>query len=197
MSSPVSPGPVQGQDLIALVERIQAGDREAEAELIRCYARGVRAVVRHHCRPGESHVDDIAQDVLTQLLGRLRAGALLDPLALPHYLRVSIRHACMAHYRKAHNSAAATSEPESRSRDDDPETSLHRQQLHGVIREVIAEMPIERDREVLRRFYLNDQDRDRVCVALGIDEAHFHRVVHRARNRLREALAKAGLNNLR
>ncbi|MGE4070348.1 MAG: RNA polymerase sigma factor [Lysobacterales bacterium] len=197
MSSPVSPGSVQGQDLEALVERIQNGDREAESELIGTYARGVRAVVRHHCRPGEPQVDDITQDILTQLLGRLRAGAIQDLQALPHYLRVSIRHACAAHYRRNGAMLAASSAEEARSQDDDPELQTHRGQLQQVIGELIAELPVERDREVLRRFYLHDQDRRRVCQALGIDEGHFHRVVHRARQRLREAMHRVGMHNLR
>ena len=197
MSSPVSPGSVQGQGLAALVERIQNGDREAEAELISNYARGVRAVVRHHCRPGESQVDDITQNILTQLLGRLRAGAIHDLQALPHYLRVSIRHACAAHYRRCGTGALPSAIDEAHSRDADPELQTHRDQLQQVIRELIDELPVERDREVLRRFYLHDQDRQRVCRALGIDEGHFHRVVHRARQRLREALHRVGMHNLR
>lgn len=197
MSSPVSPGSVQGQDLEALVERIQNGDREAESELIGTYARGVRAVVRHHCRPGEAQVDDITQDILTQLLGRLRAGAIQDLQALPHYLRVSIRHACAAHYRRNSSRSSSPLADEARSHDDDPELQIQRGQLQQVVRELIAELPVERDREVLRRFYLHDQDRRRVCQALGIDEGHFHRVVHRARQRLREAMHRMGMHNLR
>ncbi len=196
MSSPVSPS-VQGQELEALVERIQNGDREAESELMGSYARGVRAVVRHHCRPGESQVDDLTQDILTQLLGRLRAGAIQDLQALPHYLRVSIRHACAAHYRRNSSMPLPSPLEEVRSQDEDPELQAHRGQLQQVIRELIAELPVERDREVLRRFYLHDQDRRRVCQALGIDEGHFHRVVHRARLRLREAMQRVGMHNLR
>jgi len=197
VSSPVSPGSVQGKDLEVLVERIQSGDREAESELIGTYARGVRAVVRHHCRPGESQVDDITQDILTQLLGRLRAGAIQDLQALPHYLRVSIRHACAAHYRRSESLPLPSAAAEPHSQDVDPELQTHREQLQQVIRDLIDELPVERDREVLRRFYLQDQDRRRVCQALGIDEGHFHRVVHRARQRLREKLHRVGMNNLR
>jgi RNA polymerase sigma-70 factor, ECF subfamily len=195
MSSPVSPSPVLVPDLASLVERIRGGEREAETELMRTYARGVRAVVRHHCRPGESQIDDITQDVLAMLLARLRAGAIQDLQALPHYLRVAIRNACAAHYRKQTNwtQDAAGESPSSTG---DPEASAQRQQLRQVVRTLIAELPVERDREVLRRFYLQDHDRDQVCRALGIDEAHFHRVVFRARQRLREAFARIGVHKL-
>jgi RNA polymerase sigma-70 factor (ECF subfamily) len=48
-----------------LVARIAAGDRSAEASFVRRFGRGVRALVRRHCRPGDPIVEDLVQDVLT------------------------------------------------------------------------------------------------------------------------------------
>ena len=47
-----------------------------------------------------------------------------------------------------------------------------------------------RDRDVLDRFYLRDQDKARICKELGLTPANFDRVISRARIRLRELLAK-------
>ena len=62
-----------------------------------------------------------------------------------------------------------------------------------VLRALLAQLPRARDREILARFYLDGQNKDDVCRHLGIDAAHFRRVVFRARARFRELLDSAGI----
>jgi len=63
----------------------------------------------------------------------------------------------------------------------------------GFLRDVLAGMPVARDREILRRFYLEEEDKDSVCRALAIDPGHFHRVMFRARERFRLLVEQAGV----
>jgi RNA polymerase sigma-70 factor, ECF subfamily len=77
--------------------------------------------------------------------------------------------------------------------DVDPAEALARDGEGQVVRRLLAELPVERDREILRRHYLSEESKDSVCHALGIDDAHFRRVLHRAKQRLRELLEAAGL----
>ena len=58
-------------------------------------------------------------------------------------------------------------------------------------------MTVPRDREILRRFYIDEEDKDSVCRQLGIEPEHFHRVVFRARERFRGLAEKAGLGEIR
>lgn len=180
-------------DLAQLAERIRAGDRAAEAQLLDHYARGVRAIVRSQCRPGEPHVEDLTQEVLALLLQKMRAGAIQDLCALPHYLRVAIRHSCSAHYRRQQRGEGKATATDEADADADPIHDAARVQQLAAMRQVLADMPVERDREVLRRFYLLDHSSERICGDLSIDSSHFHRVIHRARSRLREAMEKAGV----
>ncbi len=62
----------------------------------------------------------------------------------------------------------------------------------AIIRQVIQELPSERDRQVLRRFYLEEDDKDAICADLNLTSLHFNRVLHRARERFRELYKKAG-----
>ena len=57
---------------------------------------------------------------------------------------------------------------------------------------MLEEMPVARDREVLVRFYLNDEDREQICRELRLSEEHFNRVIFRARNRFRELIEHRG-----
>jgi DNA-directed RNA polymerase specialized sigma24 family protein len=57
---------------------------------------------------------------------------------------------------------------------------------------MLDEMPAERDREILVRFYLNDEDKEQICRDLRLSEEHFNRVIFRARNRFRELVEHRG-----
>ena len=54
------------------------------------------------------------------------------------------------------------------------------------IAQTLESLPTERDREVLRRFYLTVEDKDRICDDLGLTRLQFNRVLYRARERFRE-----------
>lgn len=177
-----------------LVSRIAAGDRAAEAEFARQYERGVRVLMRRRCRPNDPVVDDLVQEVLSSVLQRLRAGGLRDQAALPAYVQASIVYAATAEYRQRRPTEALSVIVDFAS-EASPAESFSREQLAAVIRKILAEMPVVRDREILTRFYLNEDDKDRICADLGLDDGHFHRVIHRARQRLRELLALAGFDH--
>jgi len=180
-------------DEFGWVARIAEGDGHAETEFVRRYGRGVRALVRRHCRPGDPAVDDLTQDVLAGVLDRLRAGAIRDPAALPAYIQATIARAASAEYRSRRSEVAISAVNELHA-GSDPVDDAAAAQLHGLLRALMQTLPVARDREVLARFYLDEQDRDEVCRSLGIDAAHFRRVVFRARERFRELLLAAGLH---
>ena len=50
---------------------------------------------------------------------------------------------------------------------------------------------MKRDREILRRFYVEEEDKDSICKDLKIDGTHFNRVLFRAKARFREAILRS------
>ena len=175
-----------------IVARIAGGDRTAESEFVRRFERGVRALVRRHCRPGDPIVDDLVQDVLTGVIERLRTGAIRDSGALAGYVQAAAVYATTAEYRRRRPTQSDAT-IENLADGDTPTARLEATQLSTMLRTLLAEMPVARDREILARFYLDEQDKDDVCRALDIDPAHFHRVVFRARERFRTLLEQAGI----
>jgi len=175
-----------------LVSRIASGDRGAETDFVRLFERGVRVLVRRHCRPHDPVVDDLVLDVLSGVLERLRAGAIHDPAALPGYIQSAVVYSTSAEYRRRRptQSDAAI---ESMAGGESPSSRFDAAQLAGLLRALLAEMPVERDREILRRFYLEEEDKVSVCRILNIDPGHFHRVMFRARERFRMLLEQAGI----
>jgi RNA polymerase sigma-70 factor, ECF subfamily len=195
MSNAEVAAPGEASPVAALVSRLAAGDRAAEQDFVRHYARGVRALVRRHCRPNEPMIDDLVQDVMQSVLLHLRAGQLRDAQALPGYLRQAVVFTVAAEYRKrsrrGEDGAPGGAEAVDAA---DPQRHAEQEQIARRVSGLLNEMSVPRDREVLRRFYLEEQDKDVVCAALEIDPSHFHRVLFRARQRLRELIEAAGLN---
>jgi RNA polymerase sigma-70 factor (ECF subfamily) len=62
------------------------------------------------------------------------------------------------------------------------------------VRRILQELRTPRDREILTRFYLQDQDKDVICRDLSLDTDQFDRVLHRARGRLKELIEQHGLH---
>lgn len=179
-----------------LVTRIAAGDRTAETEFVRQFERGVRVLMRRHCRPGDPCVDDLVQEVLTGVIERLRAGAIRDAAALPGYVQATVTYAATAEYRRRRPTEPVSVIQELEG-GDNPATTIAAEQLSVVLRELLADLPMERDREILKRFYLDEEDKDVVCRDLGIEVQHFHRVVFRARERFRDLVERAGIGESR
>jgi RNA polymerase sigma-70 factor (ECF subfamily) len=179
---------------VNLADRIRAGDRAAESEFVRRYEHGVRTLVRRHTRPREPMVDDFVQDVLYQVLLKLRAGELHDAGALPAYLRATIVYATTAEYRRraSHGEAVASEALDGIASGSDPVEQVRTDQLARQLRTFLDALPVARDRALLFRFYIEERSKEEVCAELGIDPDHFRRVVFRARERLRELIERGG-----
>jgi len=78
---------------------------------------------------------------------------------------------------------------------DDSETrdSWAERQIAARVKRVIASMSTPRDRLILTRFYLEEQDKETICRELNLDALQFDKVLHRARGRLKSLLEAQGL----
>lgn len=185
-------------DLIGLVARIREGDAQAESQLLSRFSFGVRVILRRHARGAALDVDDLAQDVLAAVLEQLRKGGLRDAAALPAYIRTSAMHRLHAEQRATQNKqrtheSVESEDPRLLASSPAPADELDAARKARQVRALLAELPVARDRQVLTRFYLHEQDCAQICNELAIDPEHFRRVIHRARTRFREILNRAGL----
>lgn len=74
-----------------------------------------------------------------------------------------------------------------------PQDQAFETRLAATVRDIIASMDSTRDRLVLVRFYLNEEDKDAICKDLGLSASQFAKILHRARSRLRELFEAQGL----
>jgi len=62
------------------------------------------------------------------------------------------------------------------------------------VESIIASLPTLRDREIVKRFYLDEEDKAEICRSLGLSPLHFDRVIFRARQRMRLLMAAKGFD---
>lgn len=140
-----------------------------------------------HARSPEER-EDLFQDTFRLLIEKLRKGEVREPEKLPGYVAHLARNLATEHYRKTARRKTDPAPPE----DLDRPTSggaldeLLAAENAALARAVIGELSTARDREVLLRFYLGDEDRDRLCRDLDLTGVQFHRVLHRARQRYKD-----------
>ena len=177
-----------------LVRAIRAGDAAAEGEMVARYSRGLGFLLTRKCRDPE-RARDLLQDTFCIALEKLRTTDLDNPERLAGYLRgIAVRVALNAGRRR--NREPLPIDDEQITAIEDPGASRYREideaQRAGAVRELLDALPVARDRELLLRFYVYDQDKAEVCDALGLESLHFNRVIYRAKQRFRAILEQRG-----
>ncbi|HJU40574.1 MAG TPA: sigma-70 family RNA polymerase sigma factor [Tahibacter sp.] len=172
--------------------RVAAGDRGAEVELVQRFTRPLHAVLTQRVRQPEL-VRDLVQDTFVIAFERLRGEGLDEPDKLAGFLRQTALNLAIGERRK---SARRRTDIDSAGIDgviDDaagPSVLLERLQEAELVHQLIDALPVERDRELLRRHYVLGHDKQALCDEYGLGVDHFDRVLHRARLRLRELVGK-------
>jgi RNA polymerase sigma factor (sigma-70 family) len=75
-----------GHDEVSLVQRIRAGDRSAEEQLVSTYRRGIFVIANARTRDREA-ARDLTQDVLIAVLKALRKGQLRESTKLAAFIQ--------------------------------------------------------------------------------------------------------------
>lgn len=182
-----------------LVLRIRAGDRSAEEELAQRYSRGVAFVIRQLVAEREA-AEDIYQETFRLVLQKVRAGEVREPDRLSGFITSIARNLVTEQFRRA-SRRREREEPEGGQSFACPEPNalegLLREEQNALAREVLASLPSDRDRTVLYRFYIADDEKDEICTALGITSLHFNQILCRARERFKNLFEETMLRRNR
>jgi RNA polymerase sigma-70 factor (ECF subfamily) len=178
-----------------LVRRIHAGDRRAENEFVRRFSPGLLTMLRVRAQD-EELCRDLVQDTLTVVLVKIRREGLDEPAAVAGFLRGTALNLLANEMRRSERRLTRRGDEwllEILDESSDPYDTVESEDLVRAVRNLIGGLKVERDRELLWRHYVLDETKERLCAEFEISSEHFDRVLHRARQRLREALRRAGL----
>lgn len=194
------PGVDKGMDFVPggeLSRRIREGDVSAESELIRRFEPGLRVLLRRRTGGDQGLLQDLVQETLLILIQRLRGTGIDDPQKLAAFAAQTARNLAIASLRKAERQRTDV-DTDATDRNADPTQDVEDLTADGeaaqAVRALLRELPQPRDRLMLRRFYLEDHDKQLICQEMDLTEAAFNQALSRARRRFRQILEERGFD---
>ncbi len=161
----------------------------SEEAAMRCLP-GVRALLLRKTRDPEL-TKDLAQEVIFAVILAVREGRIRDAAALPAYVQQTARNMLSMHRRKMQPIAMGEL-PEVEAmwseRPLSPLEHCEQSQLNAMALAVLEELPTDRDRAIVRGYYVEGHDKPELMARLGLNKAQFDRVISRARRRMRDLL---------
>jgi RNA polymerase sigma-70 factor, ECF subfamily len=189
-----APAPV---DWAALVDNIRAGDPAAMEELYALFARGIRFYFYRQL--GAQELDDKIHDTFLIVVQAIRRGDLREPERLMGFVRTIVRRQVAAHIDQVvHVRREETSIDQGAPLPDyshSPEDRAMNQEKLDVMTRTLRSMS-SRDREILTRFYLQEQTQEQICAEMRLTDTQFRLLKSRAKARFgemgRRRLEKSG-----
>ena len=172
-----------------LVERIHAGDKQAESALVARYRpRLLHALAR--MTPDFSFAEDAANEALLTVITQLRNAPIDSPARLGGYLYGVAKNVVRSERRKFTKESETEPELLDLVAAESPNQSelLEQMDISLSVRQVMDEVSNERYREVLLRYYLRQEDKDEICAAMSLSRRDFTQVISRARKSFLKAV---------
>jgi len=170
-----------------LVGRIRSSQTDGMAELYHLFSKGVRFYL---CRQlGVQDLDDRVHDTFVVVVQAIRRGELREPERLMGFVRTIVRRQVASHIDKAVQTRREQLDLDASSRVADPhgnpEEAAIFHQKGDLIRKVLSELT-SRDREILTRFYLEEETQEEICTEMTLTETQFRLLKSRAKSRFGE-----------
>jgi RNA polymerase sigma-70 factor (ECF subfamily) len=182
------------------IERIVAaaltGDKRAETQMLVVLRPGVLAVLRFGAFHRWVDAEDLTQETLHIVVERVRAGTIEDPRRVFSFAASTARNLALNAARKALRQQTIVDSDlvdelaQNLEMEQSELSDTDDRHLAEAVVAMLEELPTERDRQMLTRFYLEGVDKQQLCRELGLSPKHFDRVLMRARSRLRTIIER-------
>jgi RNA polymerase sigma factor (sigma-70 family) len=175
-----------------LVDRIKSGDKQAEQLFCKEFYNSTLHLIRRLVRE-PMLAEDLTHETLLTVLLKLREGKLRHSKFLNQYVQQTARYTAISWYRRKANQVHTQLE-ESMFHDNSPsaEELIFDDERRLIVVHLLNSLGVERDREILDRHYLKEEEKPGICKEKNLSSEHFDRVISRARIRCRELVARKG-----
>jgi RNA polymerase sigma-70 factor (ECF subfamily) len=167
------------------LRRLTEGDAATEDHFARYFGDLIRIKANARLRSGQA-ADDIRQETLLRVLRSLRTGGIEHPERLGAYVYSVCNNVILETFRRDKRFAELPP-GEIASGQAGAESGMLTEERRGLVRRAIEELPAK-DRELLKRIFLDEHDKDLVCKEFSVTRDYLRVLLHRARTRLRTAL---------
>jgi RNA polymerase sigma-70 factor, ECF subfamily len=182
-----------------LARGVEVNDPNALEELHRRYNQGLRWLCLRLAGP--DHFEDAMQQTLVAVIDFVQRGMLRDPSRLTGLVNSIAKNICAAVFKievmrpKTFDSVADNPHVGVRLlAPDNPERQLLDNERLAIARNVLKELS-DRDREILKRFYVDEQSPEEICRAMNLTPRQFRNLKCRAKERFTSAGKKHASGN--
>ncbi|MFI5093537.1 MAG: RNA polymerase sigma factor [Candidatus Acidiferrales bacterium] len=168
------------------VERLREGDTSTEQHFVAYFDQLLRIKLRARMLASET-VEDLRQETYIRVLVNLRKSedAVRQPERFGAYVNSVCNNVLMEFYRASNRTSPwDDSYLELPDHAVSTEGLLVSKQSKKRVREVLESMP-KKDRDLLWAFFIQEKDKDEVCVEFGVDRDYFRVLLHRAKDKFR------------
>jgi RNA polymerase sigma-70 factor (ECF subfamily) len=174
-------------DWAAIVAQIKAGEDAGLEFLYRQFSRGIRYYLCRHLGPEE--LDDRVHDTFLVVVQAIKKGDLREPERLMGFVRTIVRRQVAGYIDHAVQTRRDQADIESgvtvADSNGDPEQQAIAQQKKQLMKSVLESLS-KRDRDILVRFYLNEEPQEQICREMSLTETQFRLLKSRAKARFGE-----------
>jgi RNA polymerase sigma-70 factor (ECF subfamily) len=171
-----------------LLAQIAKGDKKSEQELITRHWRGLYFILYRRTKDPDLAAD-LAQDTFVIVIDKARNGGIENPSVFSGFIRQVGINLMNAHYRKEkRRSTDSHSDIDVHIPDNSPTLyqQLEAKNMLGIVEQLLDELTVERDRQILKHYFIYEKDKSEICQYLELSPEHFDRVLQRARARLKQ-----------
>jgi RNA polymerase sigma-70 factor (ECF subfamily) len=167
------------------VERLRDGDRPTEHHFVAYFEQLLRIKLRSRTLTSDK-VEDLRQETFIRVIAALRRdGGVRQPERFGAFVNSICNNVLLEYYRSSSkNQPMEDAHLEIPDKVLDLEGMLITKQSSEHVRRILEEMP-QRDRDLLRRIFLEEKDKDAVCQEFGVDREYLRVLVHRAKDKFR------------
>lgn len=175
----------------AYVDRLTKGDETTERHFTEYFGDLLTIKLRSRLR-SPALVEDAKQETFLRVLTTLRRkGGLESAGSLGAFVNSTCNNVLFETYRS--ESKQRQNVPEDDTPLEAPAASVESVMLdadeHRRVRQAIGRLPVK-DRELLQWLFFDERDKDEICRAMGVDRAYLRVLLHRAKGRFRDELAR-------
>jgi RNA polymerase sigma-70 factor (ECF subfamily) len=173
------------------VRRLAGGDNATEDHFARYFGELIRIKAAVRLRSPQL-ADDIRQETLLRVLRGARNGTIEHPERLGAYVNTVCNNVILElHRRDRRLSQMPDHADEISSGEASVEAELVQDQRRALVKHMLGELA-PKDRDLLQRIFLDEKDKDVVCQEFKVNREYLRVLLHRARGRLRTAIARRG-----
>jgi RNA polymerase sigma-70 factor, ECF subfamily len=174
-------------DWALLVQQIKAGSDEGMEQLYRLFSRGIRYYL---CRQlGPQELEDKVHDTFLIVVNAIKRGDLREPERLMGFVRTVVRRQVAAYIENAVHTRREQTDLETgitvADRSENPEQSAIIKQKAELMKSALEALS-KRDRDILIRFYLQEQPQEQICREMSLTETQFRLLKSRAKAKFGE-----------